>query len=399
VIRRQLPAYSPQSPWLLWRAACAAVKSQQRVRSDLREYLCTRFDADQAVLTGSGTQALQLALAMARKSEGGESVVALPAYSCYDLVTAAVGAGERIVFYDLDPTTLTPDADSLRVALSIGATTVVAASLFGFPIDWTWLRRECERFGATLVEDSAQGLGSEWHGTEGGSFGDLTVLSFGRGKGWTGGSGGALLLRSSEPRGYSRASTEPKLPSPGLGADLRALVVSSALSVFGRPTLYRLPSSMPGLGLGVTQYREPSLPTGISAFAAAAALRHAELASQAVAGRRTLGAAWTEILGDLAGGMDLRACRPLTGGESGYLRFPALARDRDQAAEICARARDEGVARGYPLALPELPAARRIDVGRNLPQRGAKILAARLFTFPTHPRFDPKDVSRVSGLL
>ena len=46
---------------------------------------------------------------------------------------------------------------------------------------------------ADAAEDAAQEAGATLHGRRLGSFGDLSVLSFGRGKGVTGGGGGALL--------------------------------------------------------------------------------------------------------------------------------------------------------------------------------------------------------------
>ena len=55
-----------------------------------------------------------------------------------------------------------------------------------------------ERHGLAVVEDAAQGLGATWRGRPLGSFGDVSVLSFGRGKGWTGGVGGALLAEAVE---------------------------------------------------------------------------------------------------------------------------------------------------------------------------------------------------------
>ena len=69
-----------------------------------------RFDATDALLVDSGTTALSLAVAGAGASG---LPVAIPAYSCYDIVTAVVGAGSRVVVYDGDPSTLGPDEASL----------------------------------------------------------------------------------------------------------------------------------------------------------------------------------------------------------------------------------------------------------------------------------------------
>ena len=39
----------------------------------------------------------------------GRVKIALPAFCCYDLVTALHGAAAHVAFYDIDPATLGPD--------------------------------------------------------------------------------------------------------------------------------------------------------------------------------------------------------------------------------------------------------------------------------------------------
>jgi hypothetical protein len=221
---------------------------------------------------------------MAREADGETRPVALPAYSCYDVATAAVGAEVPLRFYDLDPGSLAPDSASFRRVLASGAGAVVVANLYGFPVDWDLVRDACEDEGVTLIEDAAQGLGSSWRGREGGTFGDLTVLSFGRGKGWTGGGGGALLVR--EGRWNEAEGTEQSLSPPGRLAGVRAAALALAQWGLGRPALYALPTALPGLALGETVYRPPSPRKAISAYQAAQALATAQAARHEVSARR-----------------------------------------------------------------------------------------------------------------
>ena len=92
------------------RGIASAAKSVARLarfpRSDLVAVLKREFQADEVVLCGSGTQALQLGLVVASKTVGSAGPVALPAYTCFDVATAALGAEARIHLYDIDPTTL-----------------------------------------------------------------------------------------------------------------------------------------------------------------------------------------------------------------------------------------------------------------------------------------------------
>jgi dTDP-4-amino-4,6-dideoxygalactose transaminase len=193
MIRHQLPVYSPLPLGALMRALGGRFQGGDDPLATLSELLAEERGAKRVILYGSGTQALQVALRVAVDSVGGE--VALPAYSCFDVATAAVGAQVRVRLYDLEPRTLGPDLASLEAALQAGARVVVAGPLYGIPLDWGPVQEIVRRYGAVLVEDAAQAHGCRNGVREAGMTGDLSVLSFGRGKGWTGGAGGALLVR------------------------------------------------------------------------------------------------------------------------------------------------------------------------------------------------------------
>src|SRR5262249_50536314 len=154
--RRQPPVYSPLSARALFRAACLLL-SQDDHRPRLQQFLADAYSASHVALTASGTQALELALRAGRWRAGSEawSIVALPAFACFDVATAAVGSGLSIALYDVDPNTLSPDLDSLRATLASGVRVVVAAHLYGYPVDWQALQECVSPFGAVLIEDAA----------------------------------------------------------------------------------------------------------------------------------------------------------------------------------------------------------------------------------------------------
>jgi dTDP-4-amino-4,6-dideoxygalactose transaminase len=385
MMRRQLPAYSPLESKAIARAAAEAALRARQSRLALAEVLATRFQSREVVLTASGTQALQVALevagATAKAAAGG--AVALPGYSCYDVVSAAVGASAGVVFYDVDPSTLAPDLPSVRAALRLGVRIVVAGNLYGFPLDWDALRAECATHGAVLVEDAAQGIGSRWRGREGGSFGDLTVLSFGRGKGWTGGGGGALLVRVALSEEASLRLRRVADRSAGAGASLRAGTLATVQWALGRPALYGLVAAVPGTGLGETRYKPPSEPRRIPAFCAAAALELEPLARAAVEVRRSMALEWDRLLETL-GRRGVERCTTLAGGETSYLRYPLLLDRADAVCRFLSRAGRGGAARGYPRPLYELPAARPLEQARVAALPGAERLARCLVTLPTH---------------
>lgn len=390
MIRRQLPAHSPLSVAGIAGAALASLGGG-RAGGRLRERLGEALGADEVRLVDSGTHALQAALTAVGARLPGRPV-AVPAYTCFDVATAIVGAGIGVLFYDIDPRTLTPVDESLQACLDAGAGAVLAASLHGFPLDWGRIRGACDRSGALLVEDAAQGLGSGWNGRAAGSFGDLSVLSFGRGKGWTGGAGGALLGRG--PRGLD-ACAAVATPSGG-GGSLRAFAVSVAQWTLGRPGLFGLPNLVPGLHLGETRYHPPTPIGPMPRFAAAAVLRHDAAARAEGAVRRANARAWRELLRHRAG---VQPCVPLDEAACGYLRFPVVAEGPALAALDGERARRHGVASGYPTALPDLGAMQRADVRCSGEVDGARILASKLRTLPTHGFVEERDRTAVAHLL
>jgi len=394
MIRHQVPAYSPLSFPSLSRSAIGAIFRPEGVRGSLGRHLTARFDSSEAILTQSGTEALQLSFQMLARAGERTPEVLLPAYSCYDLATAALGAAVRVRFYDVDPRTLAPDEYSFRYGLQQGARAAVVGNLYGFPMDFRTLRGWCREAGVVFIEDVAQGLGTSWMGQPGGTFGDLTVLSFGRGKGWTGGGGGALLVR--DPAGL--AAPEP-LREPTLSGSLEPAVASTAQWLLARPSLFGIPSALPGLGLGETHFRFPSHPSTISGFSAALAFDTKLIAQDQVPIRVSNAKRLLNLLSLPPVTGKIRAVEVPTEGNASYLRFPVLlapALSRDFRSPHAGKL---GIAAGYPKPLPELPQLADLRAGPGKEFPGAVQLANDLMTFPTHSLLTPSDFRRIEAFL
>jgi perosamine synthetase len=386
--RRQLPVRSPLTARCVAAACVEAVRPGQDPGDRLRHTLAARFGAERVLLFDSGTHALTAALRAATDEAGGERVVALPGYTCYDVATAAVGADYAIHLYDIDPDTLAPDWATVENALRAGARVLVLGPLYGYPFDWAPARDLALRHGALLVEDAAQGAGGEWHGAPMGSFGGMSVVSFGRGKGWTGGNGGALLGRNRLPP----AAEEPE-PAGGLGP----LATSVALLALGRPALYGLPHAVPWLHLGETRYREPTPARGMSRFAAALAVASRPHADMEVEARRVTAARLEDALGAVPG---LGLVQHSPPAAPGFLRLAGrFAGPRLPTRAVHALGR-LGIERGYPATLADLePVRRRLAPGPTPRLPGARALARELLTFPTHGRVTDPDVLEITRAL
>lgn len=395
-MRHQLPVSSPVGVGPIFRGVRAALTGRVAALEELALSLRERFSAAEVRLTASGTDALRLAferLSSADRVGEGEPVVALPAYSCFDLVTAAVGARVRVTFYDVDPTSLTPDPNSLERVLSRGASIAVVGNLYGYPIDWDEVRRLSGQYGTFVIEDAAQGVGTAWRGVEGGGFGDATVLSFGRGKGWTGGGGGALLWRTNADS-LPLDSRAIRLSPASAGA--RPLLGTVAQWAMGRPWLYGIPASIPALGLGETVYKEPSAPGAMPPSVAGVVAATEAPALSVIPTRRVNAHRWEDLSTRTEQWV---GCVPLSEGESSYLRYAAVARDPATAARLARLLRPAGVVRGYPCSLASLPQVRGHVVQEDSPTPGADVLAGRVITFATHPAVAESDFARVARAL
>jgi dTDP-4-amino-4,6-dideoxygalactose transaminase len=143
--------------------------------------------------------------------------------------------------------------------------------------------------------------------------------------------------------------------------------------------LYAIPARMPFLRLGETVYLEPHRALGMSGPAAAAARTSLELAKREVTIRRGHARWLRERLLDHPA---LRIVQALD-APAACLRLPVVVQN-GEADHLARQGRNLGVARGYPMALADLPSlAARVpgDVSR---MAGARALARGLVTLPTH---------------
>jgi perosamine synthetase len=382
---REPPVYSP----VALRTLAAGVSSMFGNRESAREALVARlrhrYDFDDVVLTESGTAALVIAL-RALVPRGGS--IAYPAYGCIDLTAAAVRAGVHVRLYDLDPTTLSPDLDSVSAVIKRGVHAIVVAHLYGYPADIHGVQQLAAPAGVVVVEDAAQAAGGTLFGKPLGGIADLSILSFGRGKGMTAGSGGALLFRSRALVGLN-ASPIVGLSAPRRGG--REVIALAAQWVLARPHLYGIPSSIPSLRLGEMVYRPAPEPGAMSEVAATILLAALEMDEPEVARRRARAKRVLSMLGDER---RLAPVRSIRGGEPGYLRLAVLDRAGDVLPE-----QSLGAVRGYPMTLDQHQQLRMLLLPNERGGAGSRFLRDRLFTAPTHSRVREIDTVRIAGWI
>jgi perosamine synthetase len=334
----------------------------------LRTLLCESYSASACVLVDSGTSALQVAIES--YAPVGESV-ALPAFGCYDLVTALLGARRNAIFYDLDPLSLSPDLAQLERILSSGVSSLVVAPLYGYAPNMSDIAALCDRTGTKLIMDCAQSAAATFNGRPLASFGSVATLSFGRGKETGGAGGGAILLREGEAVVMERL---PMAMKRKVALNVAAL---SAQLLLANPWIFGIPRSLPHLRLGQTVFRPPSIPTRISKTQALIALAGQSQLFRLAQARRDRAAL---VESALRYSPHLRFITIAPESSFGALRVAAIASSFDE--RTMGRI---GTRQSYPTTLPKLLGSLRgADVSEPGSFAGADRLAASLVTLPTH---------------
>ena len=113
----------------------------------------------------NGTDALQAAL-MALDLKPGDEVIT-PSFTFISTVEVIHLLRLTPVMVDVDPCTFTLDAAAVAMAVSPRTKAIMPVHLYGQCADMTALQAVADEHGLSLIEDTAQAIGSAWHGTDG----------------------------------------------------------------------------------------------------------------------------------------------------------------------------------------------------------------------------------------
>lgn len=165
------------------------------------EWLEMRFGAQKALLTTSGTSALEMAAWLCGIKPGDE--VILPSYTFSSTATAFVLAGARLVFVDIRPDTMNIDEKLIEQAVTLRTKVIVVVHYAGIACEMDTIMDIASRHNLLVVEDAAQGIMSTYKGRALGTIGDFGCYSFHETKNYSMGEGGALLIK--DPKFNDRA--------------------------------------------------------------------------------------------------------------------------------------------------------------------------------------------------
>jgi dTDP-4-amino-4,6-dideoxygalactose transaminase len=166
-------------------------------------WLEQRTGARKALLTHSGTAALDMAAILAGIGPGDE--VIMPSYTFVSTANAFVLRGGVPVFVDVRADTLNLDAALIEGAITPRTRAIVPVHYAGVGCEMEPILDIARRHRLRVIEDAAQGLMSEHRGRSLGAIGALGAVSFHETKNVISGEGGALLVN--DPALVERAET------------------------------------------------------------------------------------------------------------------------------------------------------------------------------------------------
>jgi len=129
-----------------------------------------------AVGTGSGTEALHLALIACGVGIGDEVITV--SHTAVATVAAIKMSGAVPVLVDIDIDSYTIDPGHVEKAITDHTKAIVPVHLYGHPADLKRIMECAKLYNLLVVEDSAQSHGALYHGEKVGSWGDAGAFSF-----------------------------------------------------------------------------------------------------------------------------------------------------------------------------------------------------------------------------
>ncbi|MBD0849832.1 DegT/DnrJ/EryC1/StrS family aminotransferase [Maribacter arenosus] len=167
---------------------------------DIQSYL---GQTSHVAVLSSGTASLHLGLQLLGVGRGDE--VLCQSFTFSASANPIVYLGATPIFIDSEKETWNMSPELLEIAIldriQLGKKpkAIVAVHLYGMPYKVKEVHEIAAKFNIPILEDSAEALGSSYHGIKCGTFGDISVLSFNGNKIITTSGGGAMVSKN---KGY-----------------------------------------------------------------------------------------------------------------------------------------------------------------------------------------------------
>jgi hypothetical protein len=214
--------------------------------------------------------------------------------------------------------------------------------------------------------------------------------------------GGGILVTRDDHLASGITHELQSVPRPSAIKTVAAAATSLVYAGLLAPSRYWLVERLPWLELGVSRF-EPDFPiTRLSTYQRTLA---AHMLTRMAAYNSIRRRHAERLRSGIDGVEGIEIPRTMPGSKPVYQRFPLLTRDSRHRAGLLARLRAAGIGASgsYPAAVNDIPGIARYLAPRQEPCPGARSIATRIITLPTHPAVISGDVERmvaaVRGLM
>lgn len=153
-----------------------------------------RFGTKKALLTTSGSSALDMAAFLCGLKPGDE--VILPSFTFSSTANSFVLAGAKLVFVDIRPDTMNIDENKIEAAITDKTRVICPVHYAGVACEMDTIMDIAKKHNLMVVEDAAQAVMSTYKGKALGTIGDFGCFSFHETKNYSMGEGGAILINN-----------------------------------------------------------------------------------------------------------------------------------------------------------------------------------------------------------
>ncbi len=161
-----------------------------------QQFFENKYGFKKAIMTTSGTDALEMAAILCDVKPGDEVIV--PSYTFVSSALAFVRQGARIVFADSYENNPNIDADKIEALITNKTKVIVPVHYAGVACDMDKIMDVANRHNLFVVEDAAQAIDSYYKGKPLGGIGHFGCFSFHETKNVTAGGEGGLLCVNDE---------------------------------------------------------------------------------------------------------------------------------------------------------------------------------------------------------
>lgn len=165
-----------------------------RYTRELEENFTRYLGVKYAVMTGSCTAALHMALIIAGVKEGDEVITTPISYVATSNVILYQKANP--VFVDVDPITGLMDLNKIEKKITRKTKAIIPVHLYGQMVDMKKLKKIADKHKLVIIEDAAHAIESERGGEKPGQISSAACFSFHTAKNITSGQGGMFVTNS-----------------------------------------------------------------------------------------------------------------------------------------------------------------------------------------------------------